>query len=219
MLIKKIKTIFIIFLAVSIFAPVYGYFTYNKTCEAFPEQCEGDGDGRSATIPLGKLIVDAAGFYIKSNSDYQLFLKEFELSDIYGTDFESLKAAINEAIENMEAANALYYQIWQSSLNLKYDPFVQFKLRIFNYDAYQTENGLLPAVFGQVSAFLRYGDVKGTYERAYTATGDILERLENIKTIVDKNTLPAISECWRLNQLYFVTELFGQYVSEVFFSI
>lgn len=197
----------------------YGYFSYNRSCKAFPEQCEG-GEGLSATTqPLGQLIIEAAGCYIKSNSDFQLILREIELSSSYGANFVLLQELINKAIENMNMANSTYLQIWQTAKGLDYDPVVQEKLRQFDYFSYQVENNLVPVIFEKTAYYLQAGDVKGTYEQAYYATGEILHSLETLKIDIEKNKLPKIKDCWRLNQLYLETGLFGQYVSEVFFAL
>jgi hypothetical protein len=197
----------------------YGYFSYNRSCEAFPEQCE-EGEGLSATTqPLGQLIIEAAGCYMKSNSDFQLILREIELSDSYGANFVLLQELINKATANMNMANSVYLQIWQTSKGLDYDPVVQEKLRQFDYFSYQVENNLVPVIFEKAAYYLKAGDVRGTYKQAYYATGEILHSLETLKIDIEKNKLPKIKDCWRLNQLYLETGLFGQYVSEVFFAL
>jgi len=197
----------------------YGYFSYNRSCEAFPEQCE-QGEGLSIAAPtLGQLIIESAGGFIKSNSDYQLILREIELSSSYGANFVVLQELINNAIENMSMANSIYWQIWHTSKSLDYDPGVLEKLSQFDYLSYQVENNLDPVIFEKAANYLKVGDVRGTYKQAYKATGEILQYLETIKTRIDKNMLPSIKTCWRLNQLYLETELFGQYVSEVFFAL
>ena len=76
---KILKSLTIFTFAVFLVVPNgYGYFSYNRSCQAFPEQC-AEGEGMSiAALPLGQLIIEAAGCYIKSNSDYQLLLREIE---------------------------------------------------------------------------------------------------------------------------------------------
>ena len=119
----------------------------------------------------------------------------------------------------MELANSTYYQLWQASTYLEYDPVVLEKLHNFNYNRYQTENHLNAEIFKQVRDFLKAGDIRGSYERAYHATSDILAGVKDLKTHLDKNTLPSLAEFWRLNQLFLESELFGQYVAEVFYAL
>jgi hypothetical protein len=190
-------------------------FVLNDTEGAFnPNPCK---DCKSYTAPgLEQLIVSGAGYFIQSNSDYQLFLKAIEMSDIYGVNNEDMNNTIDNAIKNMEMANETYYQILLVSNLLEYNPTVLEKIKYFEYSYYQYANRLNPTIFKQVEKILRAGDVRGCYQRFYTATNEILYRLRGIKTSVDSLTMPKISDCWRLNQLYMETQLFGQYTAEVF---
>jgi hypothetical protein len=197
----------------------YGFFSYNRSCEAFLVQCQ-EGVGFSISTPLlGQLIIEAAGHYIKSTSDYQLLLREIELSGSDDANFAALQELVNKALENMKMAHSSYWQIWQTSQGLDYDPAVLEKLRQFDYLSYQAENNLVPLIFTKAANYLKNGDVRGTYRQAYIAAADILQGLETLKINIDKNKLPQIKDCWRLNQLYLEMELFGQYVSEVFFAL
>lgn len=195
-----------------------GYFVFNETEGAFnPTPCE---DCVNYAAPgLEQLIVAGAGYFIQSNSDYQLFLKTIEMSGIYGVDNEDLANKIDNAVKNMELANETYYQILQVSNLMAYNPTVLEKLKYFDYDFYQYVNRLNPAIFKQVEKLLKSGDVRGCYQRFYTATSEILERLRTIKASMDTLTLPKIPDCWRLNQLYLEMALFGQYTAEVFMNI
>jgi hypothetical protein len=196
----------------------YGLFVLNNTEGAFnPPPCAGCKN--YAALDLGQLLVTGAGYFIQSNSDYQLFLKTIEMSDIYGMNSEDMADSIDNAIKHMEMANETYYQILQVSNLLEYNPTVQEKLKNFDYDNYQFINRLNPAIFKQVERLLKPGDVRGCYRRFYNATNEILERLRSIKTSADTLTIPRIPDCWRLNQLYLEMGLFGQYAAEVFMNI
>jgi hypothetical protein len=70
-----------------------------------------------------------------------------------------------------------------------------------------------------VEKFLKNGDVRGAYLWFYNRTGDILEKLGAVKTSVDSNEFPELKKCWRLNQLIIESELFGQYLAEIFSEI
>ncbi len=195
-----------------------GWFVLNDTEGAFnPNTCK---DCKSYTlVALEQLIATAAGYFIQSNSDYQLFLKTIEISDVYGMNNEDMVNSIDNAIKNMELANETYYQILQVSSLMEYNPSVLGKLKNFYYDNYQYINGLNPAIFQQVKRLLKPGNVRGCYQRFYIATNKILVRLRSIKTSADTLTIPRIPDCWRLNQLYLEMGLFGQYAAEVFMNI
>ena len=195
----------------------YGYFAHNYTCIVYPEQCP---DGKeSSGQSLGKLIVEAASFLLQSNSDYQLFLKNYENSAIYGVNFAIFREIIDNTAENMENANLKYLQIWEISKGLDYDPLVLEKLKQFDYEKFQKENNLNPSIFQEVTNFLKTGKVNGIYERFYNDTADILGGLRIIKASIDSGSIPAIKDCWRVNQEYLKLELFGMYVSQVFFEL
>ncbi len=196
----------------------YGLFVLNETGNAFnPPPCAGCKN--YAAFDLGQLLVASAEYFIQSNSDYQMFLKTIEVSDIYGINNEDMANTIDNAIKNMELANETYSQILQVSILLEYNPAVLEKLKYFDYDNYQNVNRLNSAIFEQVEQLLKPGDVRGCYKRFYIASNDILLRLRSLKTIADKCIMPKISNCWRLNQLYMETQLFGQYTTEVFMSL
>jgi hypothetical protein len=165
------------------------------------------------------MIIEGASFFLQSNSDYQLFLKKIELSDIYGLNHVELLNIIDKAIENIELANLKYYEIWQTSKQLDYNPAVLEKLSQFDYFSYQVKNNLSTSIFQQVASLLKSGDIRHAYEKFYEETGEILNGLKLIKTSIESNTIPEISKCWRLNQIYLESELFGQYVAEVFYNI
>ncbi|NIM11496.1 MAG: hypothetical protein GTO45_16370 [Candidatus Aminicenantes bacterium] len=198
----------------------YGYIAANYSCKVYPNQCDGEGSGDDRTSPtVGQLIIEAASFLLQSNSDYQLFLKNYENSADCGIDFAVFREIIDNAVENMERASLKYFQTWEISKCFDYDPLVLEKLRQFDYEKFQKENNLNPAIFQEVSNFLKTGNVNSIYEKAYNATDGILRELRVIKASIDSGSIPAIKDCWRINQKYLELELFLMYVSQVFFEI
>jgi hypothetical protein len=213
---KKILTAMIF--AALITLNLNGYFVLNGTGGAYnSNSCE---DCLNYAAPgLEQLIITGAAYFIQSNSDYQLFLKTIEMAGIYGVNNEDLANKIDSAVKNMELANETYYQILHMSNLLEYNPTVLEKLKYFDYGFYQYVNHLNPAIFKQVEKLLKTGNVRGCYQRFYTATNEILARLRGIKTSLENVSMPKIPECWRLNQLYLELALFGQYTAEVFMNI
>jgi hypothetical protein len=195
----------------------YGHFAHNYTCLVFPDQCDDEKDNSDQS--LGKLISEAASFLLQSNSDYQLFLKNFENSSIYRVNFLVLRKIINKAAENIENANLKYLQILEIAKSLDYDPLVLEKLRQFDYKKFQEENNLNPTIFKEVATYLKTGNVIGIYERSFIDTGEIFRRLRFIKANIDSGTIPAIKDCWRINQLFLELELYGMYSSQVLFEL
>ncbi|MDQ1350311.1 MAG: hypothetical protein QG657_612 [Acidobacteriota bacterium] len=216
----KLAMIFILLVSLTT-SYMYGFFAANESCTAFvPAQCTpGVNKSLASGANLGQLIIDGGGYFLQSNGDFQVFLAKVELSAAYGANFEELRACLDKAIENMKIANSLYYEIWQLSLALDYDPVVLGKLKGFDYIGYQIKNGLNPATFGAVSSLLKKGDVRGAYRAYYLGTEKLLAGLKEIKAVVDANQVPVIARCWRLNQSYLELELFGQYIAEVFMNL
>jgi hypothetical protein len=207
---KSIKTIVITTIFLSLSINMYGLLVSNQGCKAFPNQCDGGGNGLSIqTVSLGQLIIEAGGQFLQSNSDYQIVLKKIELSET------GLKSALDQTIQSMTAANAKYFEIWVNSLSLEYDPFALERLYNFDYTGYQIENNLNPTIFQQVEYFLKPGHVKEVFKKHFDDSSEILEKLKDIKTNLE-NRKVDISKYWRLNQLYLEFALFGQFTSEVF---
>ena len=198
----------------------YGWFVANATCSAFdPNPCDDSGLKSMSSLSLGGLIVEGAGYFLKSNANYQLFLEKVELSGSGLIDREGLLALLDEAVSNMEAANNTYYQMIQAANALQYDSAVLEKLKNFAYDRYRLVNRLNTPVFAQVTLLLKAGDVRGCYSYFYKKTFDILARLNALKATVEAGLFPDIPTCWRLNQVYQETGLFGQYTAEVFYNL
>jgi len=200
----------------------YGFIYANWPCLLYNAQCPPKGSSQSSiqSIPptLGQLSIDAAGFFLQSNSDYQAFLKKVELSEIFGVNYEKLKELINSAIENMEMAHSRYYRVWQISNKLERNPLVLEKLNQFDYGLILEEKRLIPSIFSEVEKFLKPGNMPGAFEKIYNDTGDILQTMISLKSLLDSNSID-IPLCWELNQRLLESEIFGQYISQVFGEI
>ena len=219
---NKIKVLAILILGLSLTTPyIYGYFAANESCSAFvPAQCSsGINKNLSTETGLGQLIIDGAGYFLQSSSDFQFFLKKVELSAAYGINYEELGVSLDNAIKNLTMAKSIYFEICRLAVPLEYDSIVLKKLDDFDYNGYQNRNDLNTVIFGDVASLLKRGDVKGFYRVFYQGLEKILARLKDIKTTVAANQLPIIAACWRINQSYLELELYGQYVAEVFMNL
>jgi hypothetical protein len=211
----RIKIIAITIFILSLSLNVNGWFSFNSGGNAFQNQSE---EGTKASETLDKMLITAAGYLLQSHSDYKYFLKKLELS-INGINYYELQNVLNKTISNMEYANSRYFEIWELSKTLEYNPTVIEKLKNFDYAEYKANNNLIPSIFVTVESFLINGNVRGVFEKAYADTGIILEKLKAIKTQIDANTIPETTKIWRLNQSFIEFDLFGQYISEVFIKI
>ena len=203
---------------ISVFS--YGYIHHNYSCILYND-CDSYGSIsgiKSINNSLGWMISEAGTFFIQSCRDYQDFLKFLEKSEYNQVDNNVLLNAIECAVKNIETANSKYYEIFVKSKRLEVNTVVMQMLIEFDYLSFQEKNSLISPIFKEVETFLKSGDLPGVYEKTYIATGDILQRLKYIKSLIEVNSLD-LSKCWEANQLLLKTELFGQYVSQVFFEI
>jgi len=215
------KELIIILLTVLILlfskANVHAYFFANEGCTAYEGGCEQGI--RDATKTIKGYIIDGAGYFLKSNSDMQLFLSKIELSELNGTDYSELQNIINSAIENMENAKETYINLISIAKRTPYNPSVIEKLQLFDYSSFQEKNKLNADIFKQVETFLSNGNVNGIFEKLKEDMENILKKLYNIKSGVDSSRFPELSELWQVNQMNSVTMLFGQYATEILYAL
>jgi hypothetical protein len=200
----------------------YGYIYANWPCLLYNGQCPPVNSNQSSiqnlSPSLGQLSIEAAGFFLQSNSDFQAFLKKVELSEIYGANDEELIALITSAIDNMEIANSIYYQVWELSKTLDRNPVVLQKLTQFDYGLFLEGKSLIPSIFNKAANYLKKGNMPGAFEKIYNDTGDILQGMKTLKTLLEANSID-IPKCWEVNQRLLKSQLFGQYVSQVFSEV
>jgi hypothetical protein len=217
---RTIISIIITLSLMSVFS--FGIIEFNWPCLLYDGQClpkySNQSSIQSVSPSLDQLSIDAAGFFLQSNSDFQSFLKKVELSETYGLNYEDSIDIISSSIENMEMANSLYFQVWVISKSLERNPVVLLKLNQFNYDLFQDENMFIPSIFNEVMRFLRPGNMTGAFEWIYNETGVIIKGLKSIKALLAANYID-IHGCWNVNQHLIKAALFGQYISQVFFEI
>lgn len=204
--------------------PVYAG---NESDCAFHNNCENGGSsGRSSVsgmvndgVSLGRLIAEGGGYFLQALSETHRFLGLIESSEVTGPDISAIREAVNAAISNAEKAQEIYKQLINLAAVTPYNEVVIDRLMVFDFEGFQKQTGLLPVIFNRVWAYLGTGDVRGIYQRFYDNTGDILDRLTIIKSVVDSGQLPPMSVAWRLNQKCAEYKLFGQYVAEVFYKL
>jgi len=217
---RIIISMIIIFLFIGVLS--FGRFYANWPCLLYEGQCPSEdplpSSIQSLSPSLGRMSIDAAGFYLKSSSDYQSFLKVIELSEIYGLNYAELIDLINSAIDNMVSANSIYYQVWVLSRTLDRNQVVLQKLKLFDYGSILVEKGIIPSIFMEVESFLKIGNMPGAFEKIYNDTSEILQGMKSLKSSLESNFID-IPKCWEVNQLLLKSQLFGQYISQVFYEI
>jgi hypothetical protein len=195
-----------------------GIFKHDYSCIVFPNECEGNGLTVSTPV-LGQLISIAGVSFLESTRDFEDFLKEVEKSELYGPNYPVLQAAIEKAIAGMDNARCKYQEILNFSKGLAMDTVILEKLNQFDYYGLQSKYGLNPQVFKKAASFCRGGDIIGIYNHTFDTINAILENLNQIKAKLEKESLPGLYLIWETGQLYCESELFGQYVSRIFYEI
>jgi hypothetical protein len=206
----KQTAIFIIVIFAAVL-PVSGNLAHNQGECAFVGQC--CDNCRSSSISIVKqYIVDSGAALINANSQLQAFLNKVELSELYGIDYSEMQNLLTAVIENMTSAEKSYNDLIEITREMDYSESAIQKLKLFDYDSY---NGPFPLLWGTVKGFLENGDVKGAFDRTHSDCLELIESLNQVKSILDTNQLP-ITELRRVNQKFFETQLFAQYCAEVY---
>jgi len=194
-------------------------FVYaNHSCLAYND-CENGEGARAAGTSIGGLIIDGAGYFLKSHSQVLMLLNKVELSELHGMDYPGMQALVKDALENMEKAGETYQSLIAAAKQTPYNPGVIEKLLVFDYETFSESNGLDRDIFSRVKKYLDKGDVTGLYVLLAADMASIIQRLQAVKTSLDAGTLPGLSLLWRLNQKYSESLLTGQYTAEVFKSL
>lgn len=168
---------------------------------------------------IGQYVIEAAGDFLNSQSNFLLFLNKIEMEEINGVNYAELQQVINNTVVHMENAMAKYNDLTQLADNTPYGQPTITQLMNFNYTSFQESNGLNSVIFNKVEAYLISGDVRGLYHQILGDTQSILDQLNVIKSAVDAEVIPNNSELWQLNQSYSETLLFGQYTAEIFYDV
>ena len=168
---------------------------------------------------IRQYVIEAAGYFLKSQSDFLLFLNKIEMEEINGIDYAELQQVISNAVVHLENAKAKYNDLTQLADNTPYDQPTITELVNFNYSSFQGSKGLNSVIFNEVETYLRCGDIRGLYYQILADTQSILDQLTVIKSDVDAEVIPENSVLWQVNQSYSETLLFGQYAAEIFYDV
>jgi hypothetical protein len=172
-----------------------------------------------STMSLESGVINGAGYFLRSCSDFLLFLTRAELAGIDGADFDALNLSLSNAIANMELAKDVYIQLKQQMDVTPYDPTMIDKLLKFNYDLFQRKNNLIKPVFEEVKYYLESGAARELYGEILCQVDGILNIAYPIRAKIEANEFPGLSSLWELQQNCCKSMLFGQYASRVFLNL
>ncbi|MGE5342694.1 MAG: hypothetical protein ACM3SY_14560 [Candidatus Omnitrophota bacterium] len=206
---KKVVLILLFFIPISLFGIVWG----NAVHLAFYPSSSGLSSG---STQLELLITQGAVQFLKSYSDYVLFLQIYEQNN---SDNPALQVTLNNVIDNLKKANDTYLEIKYMAPRIPYNRGILTRLSAFNFTALQESRGLTPGIMDKVRFYFANGNITGAFSYTSKNTSKLLNKLTVLKRTLDQGMVPDINKLWDINQAYIDLMLFGQYESQVFKGI
>ncbi len=223
---KKIKAMIIIWAMIIVFTGgtyVHGIIHSNGGEDAFEDPPPPEG-GQSYALSSGyisirELIINGAANFLKATRDLGDLSQEYELTDLNGVNITSLLVKVNAAIESMNTANSYYSQLETKANNTPYNQAVIDLLVAFDYRQFRKDYGLNKQIMNDVAEYLSCGDVRSCFTRLKNDAGSLINTLNTVKGSLEAGASPTIKSMWDLNQQVSNLNLFGQYLSRVFYEI
>jgi len=174
---------------------------------------------REAVPEIKTDIIESADYFLKSYSDFLNFLSRIERTEMDGIDYSELTALFHSCVSNLRNSKEVYRDLLVKTELTPYNDDVIKKLRRFHYKAFRVKNSLNPAVFKEVSVYLRKADIRGLYKQLFADLEEILANSVEISKQLKENRFPKITGLWELNSLFSKTLIFGQYAAMIFHKI
>jgi hypothetical protein len=172
--------------------------------------------GIQSKIPMEILLIEGAGYFLKTQSNVQTLLHMVELQDIKFIDYFELNQLVNGALINIIKARLAFEELIKVAEATPYKLDVIDQLNRFDYDAFLNKHCLNPFIFGIVRDYLNKGDITGTFKYLHERLNEIEQLLLIIRQSTTENCLPELPICWRLNERCAETALFGSYIARIF---
>jgi hypothetical protein len=196
-----------------------GAMVGNWSCMAYEGGCYVEDGEKKFGQTIGQVLIEDALNFMESHSRMIDFLIKIENTDINNPKYLAFSEILDAIIEKMEKARSNYYELNNMVADMKYNQGIILKLMSFNYSKFEQENGLIPTIFREIEGLLNKGDVKGVYLEFFLRTDEILKNLYEVKKEIDSHVFPKFSTLWEISQNYLEMQLFGQFVSEIFYEI
>lgn len=164
-------------------------------------------------------IIEGAGYYLNSYSEFLLVLNRLELAEKNGLMYNEIQMILDRAISMMEDAREVYTSLKSEAFSTPYDPIVIDKLLDFDYDKFQKKNDLVEPIFDQVKYHLEQGEISEIYARVLLDVEEILRVALLIREKIILEEFPENSAIWNLDETLSISLRFGQYVARVFHEI
>lgn len=173
----------------------------------------------SSMYAMDNYVIDGAGYFLEAYSKTLLLMKKIEWGNKEGLNTDELKRLLDDALKNMESARESYVNLIRMAETTPYNLAIIEKLKSFDYDAFQKTHGLNPGVFATVKKYLGNGDIRKLCYELFSDIEGIIRLLNQVKGQFDAGNYTPVKEIWTLNDTFSTVLLFGQYVSQVLYSI
>jgi hypothetical protein len=212
-----ISIVIILFILAVFVGELFPIATYNGSGSGYDEGGQSGTSGiKEFNLGIEGLIIEGAGYFLRSQSDFLLLLNKIELSTLEGINYTEMQNLLNSAIHNMEKARQEYGRLVEIAYVTPYRQEVIEKLKAFDYDGLLEEKGLNAVIFKDMEHYLKAGNLRALHSRAFFDTINILSMLYRLKPGIDSGQFPVLEDLWRLNQAYAEAHLLGQYTTEIF---
>jgi hypothetical protein len=224
MSIKKKRFIFSIIVTLSTFLLVTTT-TFPRILQNGSGQGYTDGSGTSEekaatqAVSIEMYVVQGGGYFLKAHAAVQELLNRVEWQDIKAINYDELNRLAGSALYNMTLARSYYWQLLSLAEVTPYNPVVIEKLKGFDYDAFMKENGLNPAIFEQVRAYLANGDITGSIRHSFYRLAALEKLLIVLQGDICMKRLPDLALSWKLNEMCAENTLFGSYAARILNSL
>ena len=175
--------------------------------------------GIQSNIPMEMLLIEGAGYFLKTQSNVKTLLKMVEWQDKKFINYIEFNQLVNGALINIINARLSFEELTKVAEVTPYNLEVIGQLNRFDYETFLKEHGLNPFIFYTVRDYLVKGDITGTFKYLYERLKEVEQLLLIIRKSTSENRLPELEVCWRLNEKCAETSLFGSYIARIFKSI
>ncbi len=177
--------------------------------------CNGAGDGYT-NLPGKKagennavetIVTDAAGHFLKAQSEMLHFCKLYELQD-RGIDYDQWRLSLEKTTNHIQKARDSYMMLINTSKNTPYNQTTISSLKAFAYDSFMEEHRLNSDVFKRVEVLLSTGNVDGIFVSVLKNIVHIEKLLQQISDTAAAGTVPELSTVWRINHFSVIRGFF-----------
>lgn len=210
---KRVLMVFAVIVFISVYTNAAVYL--NKVCPVH-ENCENGEAASAKSISLNILFVEMAGKFLESFDHYLIYVHSVEMSEIKTVDLNSQNENLWKAIEKLNYSIDYMQMIIDRVTGVPNNPFIEAKLKDFDYADFALNQGLFTEVFSKVKFYLVEGNLIGAYNEALY--GQVVLR-DNLMSQACNNEVPRSISLKSLRgnlHKYMEIQLFGQYITEVF---